>query len=304
MLLERFFQTIADHSDRKRGDLQTPKVVYRDFFSEKIPRSFVIAHMSDLHNKRVSCQFGSKKPNLIVITGDGGHNQSQLDSYEETYNNFLLNCQQLVKVCLTVIYVAGNHDYYNQTFLPQLRQDLAKIGVIFLERGDSYFMPSLALRITGVSDTSDPQQLRRQLKRDQAVRQREQTKIFELLLFHRPDQKFLEIYQDFPEIDLVMSGHAHGGQWRLGLGWSLVAPGQGLFPKNTAGFVKLAGKIWVHISRGSAKCFGPRFFNPAVIDLVIIQRGKSSQNKETKRRGFCLFPDKILRDKVLLKRRR
>lgn len=298
MLLERLFQAIAGFTDKKEGQVQTPKLLFKDFFSEKILRSFLIAHVSDLHNKLISFNSSLKRPNLIVITGDGGHNQSQLDSYEETYSNFLLNCQQLIKICSTVIYVAGNHDCYNQGFLPQLRQDLAKIGVIFLERGDSYFMPSLSLRITGVSDTNDPQQLRKQLKRDQSARVGERTKIFQLVLFHRPDQKFLEVYQDFPEINLVLSGHAHGGQWRFGFGWSLIAPGQGLFPKNTAGFIKLAGKTLAHISRGSAKCFGPRLFNPASIDLIAVRKGDPSQNKETLNRGFCLLADKILRDKV------
>lgn len=297
LLLEKLLQFVADLSDRKSGRSQTPKVVCEDFFSEKIRRSFAIAHVSDLHNKLINCTFGSKKPNLIVITGDGGHNQSQLDSYEETYNNFLLNCRRLIEICSTVIYITGNHDYYDQTFLSQLRQDLAKIGVIFLERGDSYLMPSLSLRVTGVSDTSDPQQLRKQLKRDQLVRVRERAKIFQLILFHRPSQKFLEVYKDFPEVDLALSGHAHGGQWRFGFGWSFVAPGQGLFPKNTAGFVKI-DKTWIHISRGSAKCFGPRFFNPPIIDLITIKNGDPSQNKETANRGFCLLADKILRDKV------
>lgn len=87
-----------------------------------------------------------------------------------------------------------------------------------------------------------------------------------VLMCHHPE--YFEKYLKDRDIDLVVSGHAHGGQWRI-FGRGVFAPGQGLFPKYTEGihFGRLV------ISRGlkSARVI-PRFFNrPEVvlIDLAI-----------------------------------
>ena len=51
---------------------------------------------------------------------------------------------------------------------------------------------------------------------------------FRILLSHRPEQ--VELY-DQMDVDLVVCGHAHGGQWRIpGLVNGVFAPGQGLMP--------------------------------------------------------------------------
>ena len=52
---------------------------------------------------------------------------------------------------------------------------------------------------------------------------------YRILLTHRPER--INKYLDYP-FDLVMAGHAHGGQWRIpGIMNGLIAPHQGLFPK-------------------------------------------------------------------------
>ncbi|MDO4272352.1 MAG: hypothetical protein Q4D16_01675 [Eubacteriales bacterium] len=65
-------------------------------------------------------------------------------------------------------------------------------------------------------------------------------------------------------IDLVLSGHAHGGQWRIGR-QGIYAPGQGWFPKLTGGVAD--GRMV--ISRGLSNTTKiPRFFNPREIVMV------------------------------------
>lgn len=79
---------------------------------------------------------------------------------------------------------------------------------------------------------------------------------YKLLLNHHPE--YYPKYIKSLDIDLTLSGHAHGGQWRL-FGIGLFAPGQGLFPKYTSGMHD--GRLI--ISRGLANNAPPipRLFN-------------------------------------------
>ena len=84
-----------------------------------------------------------------------------------------------------------------------------------------------------------------------------------VLLCHHPE--YYERYLKDRAIDLTVSGHAHGGQWRF-FGRGVFAPGQGLFPKYTYG---------VHdgrfvISTGLKVSSIPRFFNPPEVVLLYI----------------------------------
>lgn len=88
---------------------------------------------------------------------------------------------------------------------------------------------------------------------------------YHILLSHHP-----EYYPFIPSsIDLVLSGHAHGGQWNYysfkDRRWKgIFAPGQGLFPKYTSG---MYGKMIV--SRGLANTtWVPRICNPTEVVYV------------------------------------
>ena len=79
---------------------------------------------------------------------------------------------------------------------------------------------------------------------------------YRILVCHQPEY-YDRYLRDYP-IDLFVSGHAHGGQWRL-FGRGVFAPDQGLFPKYTGGVHE--GRLV--ISRGLANTAAPipRFFN-------------------------------------------
>ena len=86
---------------------------------------------------------------------------------------------------------------------------------------------------------------------------------YKLLLCHHPEY-FHRYLRDYP-IDLTVSGHAHGGQWRV-FGRGVYAPDQGLFPKYTSGL----HEDRLVISRGVANTvpFAPRLFNPCEVVTV------------------------------------
>lgn len=88
---------------------------------------------------------------------------------------------------------------------------------------------------------------------------------YQILLSHRP-----EYAQDYAAagFDLVVSGHAHGGQIRLPLIGPLYAPHQGFFPKRTEGLHVVDETLHV-ISRGLGnKVPVPRLFNPREVVLI------------------------------------
>ena len=88
-------------------------------------------------------------------------------------------------------------------------------------------------------------------------------KAFKLLLCHHPE--YYERYLRDRDIDLIVSGHAHGGQWRI-FGRGVYAPDQHFFPKYTSGVHD--GRLV--ISRGTSNNvpFAPRFFNPCEVVMI------------------------------------
>ena len=82
-----------------------------------------------------------------------------------------------------------------------------------------------------------------------------------ILICHHPE--YYEKYLKGLDIDLIVSGHAHGGQWQV-FGRGVYAPGQGLLPKYTSGVHD--GRLV--ISRGLKKSLIPRFFNPKEIVII------------------------------------
>lgn len=88
---------------------------------------------------------------------------------------------------------------------------------------------------------------------------------FSILLTHRPE--LVEFYKE-TGFDLILAGHAHGGQVILpGILNGLYAPHQGWFPKYAGGRYDLGGKTMI-VSRGLSKYVKPRIFNRP--ELVIV----------------------------------
>lgn len=85
---------------------------------------------------------------------------------------------------------------------------------------------------------------------------------YKILICHHPE--YYPKYLSDKNIDIILSGHAHGGQWRI-FGRGIYAPSQGIFPKYTSGIYD--GKLIV--SRGCGNYTRPirvpRIFNPTEV---------------------------------------
>ena len=93
---------------------------------------------------------------------------------------------------------------------------------------------------------------------------------YTVLLSHRPE--LAELYQEY-DFDLVLSGHAHGGQWIIpGILNGLYAPHQGIFPQYAGGRYDFESQTML-VSRGLAResTLAPRIFNrPEIVIIDII----------------------------------
>lgn len=86
-----------------------------------------------------------------------------------------------------------------------------------------------------------------------------------VLICHHPE--YYEKYIKELPIDIIVSGHAHGGQWRI-FGQGIYSPGQGLFPKYTSGVFDNR----LVISKGlRLTLFPPRIFNPREVVIIDVE---------------------------------
>jgi len=241
--------------------------------SDSLPVSFSgfhIAQISDLHNtefgednKTLLQMLSDCKPDIIVITGD------LIDAQHTDINSALRFAQESVKIA-PVYYVTGNHE----ASCPQydtLKAGLESAGVTVLEDEITYLeREGETIALLGLSDLDftikgdlfgeAPAMVSTKLKN-----MLEQDNVYSVLLSHRP-----ELFETYAAcgVDLVLSGHAHGGQFRLPLIGGLIAPNQGLFPKYDAGQYT-DGSTNMVVSRGIGNSVIPfRFNNRPEVVLV------------------------------------
>lgn len=91
--------------------------------------------------------------------------------------------------------------------------------------------------------------------------------VFKILLSHRPE--LFDIYKAY-NMDMVFSGHAHGGQLRIPFLGGLIAPNQGFFPKYSSGLYEDENTT-MFVSRGLGNSIIPiRLGNrPQLIKVIL-----------------------------------
>lgn len=218
----------------------------------EIPESFSgyrIVQISDLHN----AEFGSEnelllnnirllQPDIIVLTGD------LIDSYHTDVDVSLAFVRQAVQIAPTY-YVFGNHEVRIPDAYHRLKAGMEEAGVVILEESILLKRDSEVLTLVGVPDPSalgvDSQAYTKAI--DSLLEERISDRShYSVLLCHRP-----EVFDAFVEngVDLVFTGHTHGGQIRLPLIGAVFAPDQGLFPAYDAGIFTKENTTMI-ISRG------------------------------------------------------
>lgn len=244
--------------------------------SERIPANFSglkIAHLSDLHDasfgknqEAVIKKIENVNPDLIFFTGD------IIDSNRFNLNKSLQMIDGLVHIA-PVYYVTGNHEIATNQ-VAEITQQLKAHGVNVLQNNYELLERDSETLVIGGID--DPLMRVSELQQESIIVTSNIEKTFHnldnqsayiLLLSHRPE--FMDVYTE-KEIDLVFSGHAHGGQIRLPFVGGLIAPGQGWFPSYTSG-VYTSQQTNMVVSRGLGNSIIPiRMFNfPEIIVITL-----------------------------------
>ena len=231
-----------------------------------------IVQISDLHNakfgknnQKLVDRIRECEPDMIVLTGD------LVDSNHTNVDRAVQFVDEIVKIC-PVYYVTGNHEYWlEKSEYDELMDGLIGAGVVILDdqvveisMGDAKF------RLVGLDDKSLADgTLGTLLNNAQNVAHEDsEKKELTVVLAHEP--QYLARYAS-SGVDLVLSGHAHGGQFRLPFGGGIVAPDQGFFPEYTAGEYYMDGTEMI-VSRGLGNSVIPvRLFNyPEIVCVELV----------------------------------
>ncbi len=245
------------------------KTVYYTVDSEKINSNVRLVLITDLH----SCKYGKnqqklldaiaeQKPDVVLLGGDIFDDKMKLTHAKE----FIAG----IGGKYPCFYVTGNHEYWSRE-VDGICEFISDNGITVLSgECETLTLNGQRLNICGVDDPDSEVygaknagftgQLR-------AASEKAQEGAFTVLLTHRPEK--VKQYEKY-DFNLVLSGHAHGGQWRIpGILNGLIAPDQGLFPKYAGGRYELEESTMI-VSRGLAResTLVPRIFNRP--ELVVI----------------------------------
>lgn len=256
-----------------------------NYENPKIPKTFEgfkIVQVSDLHNKNFHGVLADKiidaKPDIVVITGD------MIDSRRTNIPDAMALIEA-IKGVAPVYYVSGNHEQRSPAF-EALKMALLKQGVQIIDgqyvrldyEGESIGLLGIADPLSRFSeyDANFENDSDFVLKTVRTIFQSNAVQTdFNILLSHRPE---LGNAYAQSNVDLVFTGHAHGGQVRVPFLGGIVAPNQGFFPKWTEDIHHFTGAgkniTSVVVSRGLGNSIVPiRIFNRPELVVVTLSRG-------------------------------
>ncbi len=217
-----------------------------------------LAVVADFHNGDDAATLAAleaAEPQTVLLPGDFLHKAGA------TERGFRLLSQCAARY--PTVCSLGNHE--TKSGVSDLAARIADTGVLLLDNATcrlgelllggltTGYAPGMVQKRTGHTPPPDREFLA-EFSRESGPR---------VLLCHHPE--YYEPYIRETDIPLTLSGHAHGGQWVL-FGRAIFAPGQGLFPRYTAGLYE--GRLLVSRGLGGGPAFVPRIGNPREILAV------------------------------------
>lgn len=251
------------------------QVSYFTYQDPTIPKSFEgykVVQVSDLHNKEFGDQLTDKiaeeDPDIIVVTGD---------IIDRNRTNIPVAVEAMKKMVefAPVYFVSGNHEVASGEY-DNLKIEMERIGVFNLDdTTENIERDGSEIGLIGIEDPllllyDDVERVgSSELLIQNTIEELidETGADFNLLLSHRAE--LMDIYADTP-VNLILSGHAHGGQIRLPFVNGLFAPSQGFLPEYTSG-AYIQNNTQMIVSRGLGNSIFPLRINnrPELIVLTL-----------------------------------
>lgn len=230
--------------------------------------NYKIVQISDFHNTKSKTltndlieEIKGQKPNIIVLTGD------LIDS-NKTDVEVAINFIKKINNIAPIYYVSGNHEASISSYT-KIKEQLVENKVIILDNKTEVLkINESEINLIGIND---PQMVYECFVSDSEIIKVELDNAkyddnkYNILLSHRPE--LFDTYVE-KELDLVLVGHAHGGQIRIPFMGGIVAPNQGFFPKYTSGIFE-ERKTTMVVNRGIGNSILPFRINNRP-ELVVI----------------------------------
>lgn len=241
--------------------------------SKKINRDINLVIMSDLHDNELGEnninlveKIKSKSPDMVLVVGDMVNDNS--------YNsNIVVNFLKQISSTIPVYYSLGNtEEDYIKSNTSDLIQELEDINVTVLNNEyKDVKINNTTIRVGGMYDYAFGLENK---KVYDFLCDFQDTESYKIMMAHRPDSFIFGDASEVWDIDLVVSGHTHGGQVRLPFIGGLYVGDQGYFPKYDKGLFDLNKiKILITSGLGSGNQKIPRFNNiPEVVNLKITSK--------------------------------
>lgn len=230
--------------------------------SSKITQSHVLVHLSDLHStfygtdqEQLIQKIDRYSPEAVFLTGDIADDVRSIDGCDALMNNLASR--------YPCYYVTGNHERWSAA-ADNIKEVFKSYGAVVLDDVSvNVAFGEDTIRIHGVDDPLFYSSYEAFTESVSALSTSDV--FFDILLSHRPEAAELYAARGF---DLVLSGHAHGGQIRIPLFLNgLYAPNQGWFPSFAGGRYSVMETELI-VNRGLMIDDLPRIFNPP--ELVVI----------------------------------
>ena len=243
--------------DTNRFDVRRTKIEL-----DRLPKAFdgfTILQVSDLHNRgygkdgwELLRAIETLDFDMAALTGD------LLDRHLPKRRKNVYALLEVLKDRAPVYFVEGNHEAEIGHW-DSIKIELTDRGVRVLDNEVvTLVREDEQLVLRGIREEASPEEFEGLIQKDRCA----------ILLAHHPER--IEEYAK-TGVDLVLSGHAHGGQVRI-FGQGLYSPDQGILPRYTSG-VYARGRTRLYVSRGAGthSFLPPRIFNRPEIDIITLK---------------------------------
>lgn len=221
------------------------KVTYYEHHTGKLQKPLTLAVISDLHNEAYEDLFPLiEGADALLVPGDISNR------YRQEWDQGIAFLTEAARR-LPTFFSLGNHEARQERYA-RLKAELYHTGAEILINRHVRFGEVWIGGWYNPDIVKEPERLSA-LEREEGVK---------ILLCHQPDMYWKRMRSR--DLDLVVSGHAHGGQIRL-LNQGLYAPGQGVLPRLTRGVVD--GRMIISAGVGNPVRM-PRWGNPREVLLI------------------------------------